>query len=139
MGGYYMEKSDEIFRISKDVTRARDLIDMAKERLNKVIKTIPESLPYKFLEEYYEIAVQFMTSIMYSEGYKTLSHVALIKFLSKHGFKYNEIKTLDNMRKFRHGIVYYGRKEGGNFYINHKEEIKEIIEKLVNLAEKLSN
>ncbi|MEK6897617.1 MAG: hypothetical protein AABW93_03750 [Nanoarchaeota archaeon] len=134
-----MEKSDEIFKISKDAARARDLIDMAKERLHKIIKLIPESIPYKILEEYYEIAVQLMTSVMYSEGYKTLSHIALIKFLSNHSFKYNEIKTLDNMRKFRHGIVYYGRKEGGNFYINHKEEIKEIIEKLVNLAEKLSN
>lgn len=134
-----MEKYDEIFRISKDTARAKDLIEMAEERLNKVIKSIPESIAYKILEEYYEIAVQLMTSVMYSKGYKTLSHIALIKFLSGHGLNYNEIKILDDMRKFRHGIVYYGRKEGGNFYINHKEEIKEIIEKLVNLADKSSN
>ena len=35
-----MEKSDEIFRISKDAARARDLIDMAKERLDKIIKLL---------------------------------------------------------------------------------------------------
>jgi len=89
------------------------------------------------LVEYYEIGVQLITSIMYIDGYKTLSHIALIEFLSKKQyFNSNEIRILDNMRKFRHGTVYYGRKESGNFYINHKKEIKEIINKLVNLAEK---
>ena len=131
-----MEKSD-IFKISRDIERAKDLIDMAKEGLNITIKLLPESLAYKLLVEYYEIGVQLITSIMYIDGYKTLSHIALIEFLSKKQyFNSNEIRILDNMRKFRHGTVYYGRKESGNFNINHKKEIKEIINKLVNLAEK---
>ncbi len=127
----------DTFKISGDVERAKDLFEMAKERRDIIIKSIPESVPYKLLEEYYEIAVQLVTSITYLEGYKTLSHVALIEFLSKnHGFDYNEIKILDDMRKFRNGTVYYGRKESGNFYINHKKEIKEIIKKLTNLVDK---
>lgn len=133
-----MEKSEDIFRISKDLERARDLLEMSKESLNQIIKVIPKSLPHKILVEYYEIAVQLMTSIMYSKGYKTLSHISLIKFLSNHGFSYNEIKILDEMRKFRHGLVYYGRKDGGNFYINHEAEIKKIIKKLLNFAENFS-
>jgi len=134
-----MEKSNDIFRITKDMTRARDLIEMAEESLNKVIRAIPKNLTYAILKEYYEIAIQLMTSIMYSEGYKTLSHISLISFLSKHpGFKQDDIRILDSMRKFRHGIVYYGRKEGGNFYINHEAEIKRIIKKLLNTAKKLS-
>jgi len=131
-----MEKyNKEIFRISKDKARAKDLFEMAKERLDIIIKSIPESVPYKILEEYYEISVQLITSFMYLKGYKTLSHIALIHFLSKeYGFNRDEIQILDNMRKFRHGTIYYGRKESGNFYINHKKEIKEIIKKLIHLV-----
>ena len=132
-----MEKSEGIFRISKDIPRARDLVEMAEERLILIIKSIPKSVPYKILEEYYEACVQLATSVMYSEGYKTLNHVSLINFLSEsQGFSQDEIRILDSMRKFRHGTVYYGRKESGNFYINHKEEIMRIVNKLLNLAKK---
>ncbi|MEK6840948.1 MAG: hypothetical protein AABX79_03265 [Nanoarchaeota archaeon] len=126
-----MEESDsDIFRTSKDRERARDLFEMAKERSDIIIASIPKSVPYKLLEEYYEISVQLMTSLMYLEGYKTLSHIALIRFLSKFEFNVKEIEILDKMRKFRHGTVYYGRKESGNFYINHQEEIKKTVDKL---------
>ena len=40
MDGVFMEKSDEIFRISKDNARARDLFEMAQERLNVIIVSI---------------------------------------------------------------------------------------------------
>ena len=133
-----MEKSDEIFKISKDIARARDLIDMANESLEKMIKIIPKDMPHKVLQEYYEIVVQLITSIMYSEGYKTLNHISLINFLSKrHDFNHNEIQILDKMRKFRHGTVYYGQRSGGVFYLNHEDEIKKIIKKLKELAEKM--
>lgn len=131
-----MEKSD-IFKISKDIERAGDLFEMARESLNITIKVIPKSLSYKLLVEYYEIFVQLATSLMYLEGYKTLSHISLIKFLFKYNeFSRDQIRILDDMRKFRHGTVYYGRKESGNFYINHEKEIKEIINKLLNLVGK---
>lgn len=137
MGGCYMEKSKDIFKISKDLPRAKDLFEMAKERLDIIIKSIPKSVPYKLLEEYYETTVQLITAVMYLEGYKTLSHIALIEFLSKKEvFSKGEIDILDKMRKFRHGTVYYGRKESGNFYINHEEEIKKIVNKIKSLAEK---
>ena len=133
-----MEKyNKEIFRISKDRERAKDLFEMAKERLDIIIKSIPESVLYKILEEYYEISVQLITSFMYLEGYKTLSHLSLIHFLSKEGsFNRDEIQILDNMRKFRHGTIYYGRKESGNFYINYKKEIKGLIKKLIHLVKR---
>ncbi len=132
-----MEKSDgEIFKISKDEERAKNLLDMAKERRDIIIKFIPKELTYKLLEEYYEVAVQLITSIMYAEGYKTLSHIGLISYLKEYReFSNHELETLDNMRKFRHGAVYYGSKVGGNFFVNHENEIKSIINKLKNLVE----
>ena len=129
-----MERSEDIFKISRDKARAKDLFEMANERLSIIIDSIPKSVTYKLLEEYYETAIQLITSIMYSDGYKTLSHVSLIQFMANYNLDNAEIHILDQMRKFRHGTVYYGRKESGNFYINHEKEIKRIIDKLINIA-----
>jgi len=129
--------NEEIFSISKDVNHARDLFEMAKERLNIVIAAIPKEVPYKFLEEYYETTLQLITAIMYSDGFKTLSHIKAIEYLNKYQeISSKEIDILDKMRKFRHGTVYYGRKESGNFFINHEEDIKVIINKFIKITER---
>lgn len=122
----------EIFKISKDDERAKFLFDMAEERLNIIIPVLPKETPYKLIEEYYEIIVQLITAIMYSNGYKTLSHVSLIEYLAKNylEFSQGEIKMMDNLRKLRHGTVYYGRKAKEEFLINNEKSVKDIIEKL---------
>ena len=126
---------ESIFKISSDKIRAKDLFEMSQERLNVVIAVIPKSLGYKILEEYYEVAVQLITAIMYTDGYKTLSHISLIQYLKKYDeFERVDLELLDNMRKFRHRTVYYGRKESGNFLINHELEIKHIVKKLASVA-----
>ncbi|MEX0920166.1 MAG: hypothetical protein WDZ69_01120 [Candidatus Pacearchaeota archaeon] len=131
------ESNRDVFKISKDLARARDLLEMADERLRLVIKSIPRDITYRILEEYYEISIQIMTALMYLRGYKTLSHISLIKFLSKdYGLNESDLEILDRMRRFRHGTVYYGRKESGNFYINHEEKIKKIVNKLFKIAKK---
>ena len=136
MDGYYMEKSDEVFKITKDEERAKDLLDMAKERMSIIIKFIPKSVHYRLLEEYYEVAVQLITAIMYADGYKTLSHISLMQYLNRYNeFSHRELEILDNMRKFRHGAIYYGSKIGGNFFINHENEIKSLVNKLNNMVE----
>ena len=132
-----MEKYDsEIFKISKDEERAKDLLDMAKERMEFAIKYVPKDMSYRLLQEYYEVAVQLMTSIMYADGYKTLSHISLIEYLKSYNELNNhELEMLDRMRKARHGTVYYVRKDGGNFFLNHENEIKILINKLNDLVE----
>ncbi|MEK6873414.1 MAG: hypothetical protein AABW91_01095 [Nanoarchaeota archaeon] len=124
--------SEGIFKITKDIERAEDLFQMAQERLKEIITILPKEKYYKITEEYYEILVQLMTSLMYSDGYKTLSHVALIEYVAENNkdLSPNEIKLIDTLRKFRHGTVYYGKKIGSEFLINHEDEIKVIIGKL---------
>jgi hypothetical protein len=131
------EHNEEIFRITADISRARDLVEMAKERMGIIIKSIPKEVPYKFLEEYYESALQLITAIMYSDGFKTLSHIKVIEYLKKYKeISSFELEILDKMRKFRNGIIYYGKKESGNFFINHERDIKVIINKLLAIAER---
>ncbi len=74
---------------------------------------------------------------MYSDGFKKLSHVSSIQYMKKYSeLNQFEIEILDKMRKFRHGIVYYGQKESGNFFLNHEKDIRIIIDKLIKLAQK---
>ncbi len=128
---------EEIFRISKDKDRARDLFEMAKDRL-ELLKLIPRDRAYKIIEEYYEIIKELLTAIMYLDGYKTLSHMKLIEYLSSNYKQLNEteIKLIDNLRKFRIGIVYYGRRISEDFLENNEEEIRKIIKVLLKLVER---
>ncbi|MBI3190223.1 hypothetical protein HYZ41_00815 [archaeon] len=110
---------DEVFKISSDRERAKDLLIMSKERLD-IIKIIPEEKTYKIIEEYYEIIKELLTAIMYVDGYKTLSHVALIEYFSANykDLENNDIKLIDDMRKYRNSIVYYGKKISHEFLVN---------------------
>ena len=129
-----MADTENIFRITKDIVRARDLFQMANERYTEIIKILPRDKPYKIIEEYYEIIVQLITGLMYSDGLKTLSHLSLINYLKEYPAINNaEVQLINSLRKFRHGTVYYGKKIGGEFLVNNEEEIKRVVDKLINL------
>lgn len=131
---------DEIFSIRKDKERARDLYYMAKDRL-EIIKLLPREKAYKLIEEYYEIMKELLTAIMYTDGFKTLSHVKLIEYFSENYkcLQDNEVQLIDTMRKYRNGIVYYGKKVSYDFLINYENKIIKIITILLELIEKKLN
>lgn len=126
--------SEEIFKISKNEIRTNSLIEMAKERFNDVNK---EAKTYKIIEEYYEIIKELITALMYSNGFKTLSHKMLIIYLEQNyeAFNKSEIILIDELRKLRNNILYYGQKVEKEFLINNEKEIKLIINKLFNILE----
>lgn len=71
---------EEIFKISKNIVRAKALKELAQERFDDIKK---ETKPYKIIEQYYEVIKELITAIMYLNGFKTLSHKALIFYLEK--------------------------------------------------------
>lgn len=127
---------DEIFKINKDKERAGDLFVMANERLMDILPVLPRDKPYKIMEEYYEIILELLTALMYTDGFKTLSHISAIEYCARNYncLTENESKTIDVLRKFRHGIVYYGRKISGDYLINNESSIKTIVNKLSKLV-----
>src|SRR3989344_1612518 len=123
----------DIFKISNNIPRADSLIEMAKERFADISK---ETKPYKIIEEYYEIIKEIITSIMYRDGYKTLSHTALIIYLEINYKEINykeinkqEIFIINELRKLRNNILYYGQRVSKEYLINHESEIRKIIQK----------
>jgi len=127
----------DIFKITKDKEKAEALFVMAKERL-EIIALFSDKFPYKLVEEYYEIIKELFTSVMYLDGYKTLSHKKLLEYFTKNydELQENELRLIDNLRKFRNDIVYYGKKISRNFLINNQKEIKKIIDKLIKIVNK---
>lgn len=125
---------DEIFKITKSLTRAKSLVEMSKERLDDIKK---ESKTYKIIEEYYEIIKELITALMYLNGLKTLSHQMLIVYLKENHEEFEEFEILliDELRRLRNSIVYYGQKVEKDFLINKEKEIVTIIKKLFSIAE----
>lgn len=124
---------ENIFRITPDTERARDLFEMAKERI-EIVNELSRKFPYKIIEEYYEIILELITALMYKDGFKTLSHISAIEYLSKnYKMEESEVKTIEEMRKLRHGIVYYGKRVKEAYLINNEQKIKKIICKLLEI------
>ena len=130
-----------IFKISRDLERAMDLLEIAQDRINYIIPSLPKDKYYKILEEYYEAIVQLLTAIMYLDGYKTLSHISLIKYLSDNykNLSKQQIILIDQMRKLRHGTFYYGKKINQDFFINNEADVKLLISTLVKLVKSKFN
>jgi D-arabinose 1-dehydrogenase-like Zn-dependent alcohol dehydrogenase len=125
---------DEIFKISKSPARAEALREMALERLADLKK---EEKTYKIIEQYYEIIKELATAVMYLDGLKTLSHRALISYLEinhRNSFEKDEFFLMDELRKLRNNIVYYGERVEKTFLLNKESKIKTIIEKLIRLV-----
>jgi len=124
---------DDIFKITKDERRANALQEMAKNRLS-AMSSLKES--YRIIEEYYEIIKELLTSFMYLQGFKTLSHKALVEYSAKNikSLSTQEITLIDELRIKRNNIVYYGEQTTIDFLKNREERIKEIIAKLIKIV-----
>jgi len=126
---------EEIFKISINPIRAQSLKEMALERFGDIRN---EKKPYKIVEEYYEIIKELITALMYTEGLKTLSHKTLVYYLEKNykEFTKQEIILVDDLRKLRNDIIYYGKKVNKEFLINNESQIRTIINKLIKITDK---
>ena len=128
--------TEEIFKIRKDIERAKSIFEIAKDRLN-LIKIYPKEKIYKIIEEYYESIKELIISYMYFEGFKILSHIKMIEWFAQKNqiLSETEIRLIDNLRKLRNGTLYYGEKVNKTFLDNNEKNIKEITKKLVKFIE----
>lgn len=120
----------DVFKISKEEKRAKALKEMAEDRFSKMSEL---KEPYRIIEEYYEIIKELLTSFMYLQGYKTLSHKTLVEFSAENikELSKREIELIDELRVKRNNIVYYGEQVNIEFLKSREEAIKQIIEKLL--------
>ncbi|MCJ7816287.1 MAG: hypothetical protein MUP55_00370 [Candidatus Aenigmarchaeota archaeon] len=136
----------ELIRITPDRERAKSLLETVAVRLD-AIKLLQRADSRKFcskiVEEYYESVLELITAIMSIDGFKTRSdapgsHIAAIEYVQENykELEGSEIEMIDDLRKKRIGITYYGRHVREDYIESNKVEIERIIEKLRLLVRK---
>ena len=102
---------------------ARDLCEEAerkykslKENLNKV--GMNENNANDIIKSCYDILLYLIRAKLCIEGFKSSgegSHEAEVSYLLKLNFSENEAKVMDELRYFRNGIKYYGKRFGKDY------------------------
>jgi len=99
-------------------SRANDLIEES-ERKEKSLKEILNKIGLSnnnsndILEYCYDILIGLIRAKLYLDGFKSSgegSHEAEISYLKEIGFSETEAKVMDELRYFRNGIKYYGKR-----------------------------
>lgn len=128
----------ELIKIEKDQERAKSLLGLTSLRINKLSNFDIEKESSLLAESYYEICKEFITALLFLEGYKTLSHKDLIGYIKlnyKEKFSENEINAIDTLRKRRNSIVYYGIFVDSSYIKRNKPVFENVISKLKKIIE----
>ncbi len=134
----------DMTKTTPDRQRAASLLDTAGLRLDLVtLMKNSDIVKYssKIAEEYYEVVLELITALMSIDGYKTRadlsgSHITAIEYLGSvyKDFTGKEMALIDDLRKRRNGIKYYGKHVGQSYITMYENNITQLIEKLIKTA-----
>ncbi len=125
-------------KVSQNKPRAYSLIEDSEKRenfLNRAIKNINlsnDNANY-FIEEVYDILISITRAKMFIDGFEASgnnAHEAEVSYLKEIKFLDFEINLMNEIRRFRNGIKYYGKRYT-------KEEAEKIIDFMNSLLPKL--
>lgn len=120
-------KSGDIRKKEPDFNLANALKKSAEKNLIFVRKLeISDENAEQIINNCYDIMRELIEVNLASEGYKSYSHEAVIIYLKKfNNFNENEIDFLDDLRKTRNRIKYYGKesnKEEAQIVLNFMDK-----------------
>ena len=125
-------KKGEVRLQEKNIILAKALIKSSEKAMNfvKTLKVNDETSEH-IISDSYDIMRELIEAKLAAEGYKSYSHEATILFLKKFPqFKESEIDFLDNIRKIRNSIKYYGKE-------SNETEAKKVLSFLNSILPKL--
>ena len=123
----------DLIKIKPDKERAKSLMGLAILRHSKISSFDMEKENSLACESYYEVIKELITSLLFVDGYKTLSHKDLVEYLKinyNKDFSENDISSIDTLRKRRNNIVYYGIFVDAEYLKRNKDSFEKIISKL---------
>jgi hypothetical protein len=94
-------------KVSPDLSRAKSLIETAKERIS-LVKEINEKNCNFIFEDYYTSMIEILQARTFSKGYKILNHVCLGFYIRDVLKKEDLFRLFDDLRFKRNSLVYYG-------------------------------
>lgn len=119
---FLIQESKDSYRFLLKVTKA---VKISDEDSNFVVKSC------------YDIIMELIRAKMISEGYNSSgqgAHEAEVSYLRELRFPEVEIQFLNQLRFFRNGITYYGKK----FNSEYAEKVLDFLSKIYPLLEKLT-
>lgn len=132
---YFITKG-EVKKQTKNEAVARALIKESLDRLSfiKRLEVSEENAKY-IIENAYDVIRELIEARLSIEGFKSYSHEATVLFLKKFPeFKESEIRFIDNLRKIRHGIKYYGKEAS----LNEAKIVLNFLNSILSKLKKLS-
>jgi hypothetical protein len=127
-----------VYKITPDLERLKNLIEESKRKnilLKKMISNlgIDNENANDYVEYCYNIIMFLIRAKMLKEGYNSSgykAHEAEVAYSIKLGLEEYEINFLDQLRFFRNGILYYGKKFDKEYAKKTIEFTKKIYKKL---------
>jgi len=104
-------KKGDVRKQARDLNLANALIKSSEKSVRNIMRTTVDDLNAEsLLSEIYDAIREIIDSILSLGGYKSYSHEASILFLERFSdISESERLFLDNLRKVRNGIKYYGK------------------------------
>lgn len=131
-------KEGIIRKVAIDLNRAKSLILESERKINSLNEHI-EKVGIKdqnandYVEYCYDILMFLIRSKLYKEGYSSIgqgAHEAEVSFARNLGLNEKETQFLNQVRYFRNGILYYGKRLDVEFAEKVLEFTKKIYPKL---------
>ena len=103
-------RQGKVAQVRSSAPKARSLASAAEDRMRflKSIRKTGENATY-IIENAYDVIREFAEARLAMDGYSTGSHEATVSYLQKMGFPEPEVLFIDELRKNRHKIKYYGK------------------------------
>jgi hypothetical protein len=129
---------EEILKITPDYEKAKSLLHLSEKRLLSLRNLDDAEFAPLIVEGLYEALKELITSILFIDGYKTLSHIKLVDYLKQNYSLFTEydLHLIDELRKTRNKINYEGLAIDKSFLLNRRKNIFEILDKLKSLVNK---
>ena len=130
-----------IIRIQPDKQKARSLKGMALITLERLKETDLEKYPTNTLTDYYDIMRKLMEALTSIKGIKIKgkgAHKEIIDYVCEQHNLSTAIKQfMQELRDYRNRISYEGFMIKQNYIKNNSQKIEQIINKLIELIDKL--
>lgn len=130
----FVEKGT-VIKVSVNKSRAKALVEESGRR-NKNLKLILEKIGLTndnandIVEFCYDIIMNLLRAILYLDGLKASgegSHEAEVSYSKEIGFSETEAKFLNDLRYYRNGIKYYGKR----FDADYAASVLKFLEKVI--------
>jgi len=122
----------DLIKITPDKERAKNILSMISLIEERIKLQDENKMSALILVDYYEIIKELITAVLFTDGYKTLSHKDLIDYLKDNYkvFSSHEIYVLDNLRVLRNRVAYGGFQVEKSYLDRNKDFFKSVILKL---------